>query len=94
LNIEYIKVKNVKIQNRKTGFGSIYKPVFGFAKTAGFPGYPVSVKTGLQTLVMKCEARFWTNRKHRKMAEWSLQEISGGSMGGAIAPESKKSFNS
>jgi hypothetical protein len=50
-NIEYVKVKNVKMQNRKTGFGSIKKPVFGFAKTTGFTGYPVSVKTGLQTLL-------------------------------------------
>jgi molybdopterin biosynthesis enzyme len=52
LNSEYAKVKKVKIQNGKTGFGSIKKPIFGFAKTVGFPGYPVSVKTGLQTLIL------------------------------------------
>jgi len=47
INIEYAEVE---IRNRKTGFGSSKKPVFGFAKNAGFPGYPVSVKTGLQSL--------------------------------------------
>jgi hypothetical protein len=47
INIEYAKVE---IQNRKTGFGSNKKPVFGFAKIAGFPGFSVSVKTGLQSL--------------------------------------------
>ena len=49
INIEYAEVE---IQNRKTGFGSCKKPVFGFAKIAGFPGYPVSVKTGLQSLTL------------------------------------------
>jgi len=47
LNIEYIKVKNVKIQNEKPGLEASKN---GFSKTAGFPGYPVLVKIGLQTL--------------------------------------------
>jgi hypothetical protein len=40
-----------KIKTEKLGFGSIKKTVFGFGKTDGFTGYPVSIKTGLQTLV-------------------------------------------
>jgi len=42
----------VKIQNRKTGFTGSPKPVFGFEKTPRLTGFSVSVKTGLETLVM------------------------------------------
>ena len=42
-----------EFQTRKTGFRDIKKPGFRFWKISGLPGFSVSVKTGLQSLLMK-----------------------------------------